>query len=93
MPNKLQNEQPKDMIDQHKVDAQVNLISQHVIQALGTPSDLRNVQVRKVWDDHYRVNVLVGVNAGSVKVANSYLVVTDSDGGVIGSTPKIVKQY
>ena len=93
MPNKLQCEQPKDEIKREKREALNNLISEQVIHALGEPIDLRNVQVRKVWDDHYRVNVLVGMNAGSVRVANSYFLVIDSDGRLIGSTPKITKQY
>jgi hypothetical protein len=93
MPNKQQIEQPKDEMKQARLETLNNLISEQVIHALGTPIDLRNVQVRRVWDDHYRVNVFVGINAGSVRVANSFLVVSDSDGRLIGSTPKITKQY
>jgi hypothetical protein len=93
MPNKLQIEQPKDEMKRDKREALNNLIREQVIHALGKPIDLRNVQVRKVWDDHYRVNVLVGVNAASVRVANSYFVVIDSDGSLITATPKITKQY
>lgn len=93
MPNKQQIEQPKDEMKQARSETLNNLISEQVIHALGTPIDLRNVQVRKVWDDHYRVNVFVGMNAGSVRVANSFLVVSDSDGRLIGSTPTITKQY
>jgi hypothetical protein len=93
MPNKLQCEQPKDKMDQDERDSLDNLISEQVIHALGKPIDLRNVQVRKVWDNHYRVNVIVGMNAGSVRVANSYFVAIDSDGRLIAATPKITKQY
>jgi hypothetical protein len=93
MPNKLQIEQPKVEMKQDKRKALNNLIIEQVIHALGTPTDLRKVQVRKVWDDHYRVNVIVGVDAGSVRVANSYFVVIDSDGSLIASTPEITKQY
>jgi hypothetical protein len=76
-----------------KREALNNLIREQVIHALGKPIDLRKVQVRKVWDDHYRVNVIVGMNAGSVRVANSYFVVIDSEGGLVTATPKITKQY
>jgi hypothetical protein len=94
MPNKLQSEQPKEgNMKQHERETLDNLIREQVIHALGTPLDLRNVQVRKVWDDHYRVNVIVGVNAGSVRVANSYFLVIDSDGSLIAATPRITKQY
>jgi hypothetical protein len=93
MPNKLQCEQPKDKMKQEERETLDNLIREQVIHALGTPTDLRNVQVRKVWKDHYRANVIVGVNAGSVRVANSYFLVIDSDGSLISTTPKITKQY
>jgi hypothetical protein len=94
MPNKLQIEQPKENKMEHdKRETLSDLIREQVIRALGKPMDLRNVQVRKVWDDHYRVNVIVGVNAGSVRVANSYFLVIDSDGSLITATPKITKQY
>jgi hypothetical protein len=94
MPNKLQCEQPKETtMDQSKREALHNLIREQVIHALGTPSDLREVQVRKVWDDHYRVNVLVGMDAVTVRIANSYFLVVDSESGLVTYTPKITKQY
>ena len=94
MPNKLQIEQPKENKIKHdERETLSDLIREQVIHALGKPMDLRSVQVRKVWDDHYRVNVIVGVNAGSVRVANSYFLVIDSDGSLITATPKITKQY
>ncbi len=93
MPNKQQVEQPKDEMDQHKRETLHNLISEQVIHALGTPFDLRNVQVRKVGNDHYRVNVIVGPNANSVRVANSYFLKIGSDGSLITANPKITKQY
>ena len=93
MPNKLQCEQPKDDMRAEEREALDSRIRDQVIQALGKPSNLRNVQVRMVWDDHYRVNVIVGENAGSVSVANSFLVTTDSEGSLIAATPVITKQY
>jgi hypothetical protein len=94
MPNKLQIEQPKENKTEHdKRETLFDLIREQVIHALGKPMDLRSVQVRKVWDDHYRVNVIVGESAGSVRVAHSYFLVVDSDGRLIGSTPKITKRY
>jgi hypothetical protein len=93
MPNKLQCEQPKDKMEKAERETLNDLIGEQVIHALGKPFDLRNVQVRKVWKDHYRVNVLVGVNAGSVRVANSYFLEVGTDGNLITATPKITKQY
>ena len=93
MPNKLQTEQPKDQMGRDEREALENLIREQVIHTLGKPIDLRNVQVRKVWDNHYRVNIIVGEHAGSVRVANSYLVGIDGEGKVVTATPKITKQY
>jgi hypothetical protein len=94
MPNKLQCEQSKeDEMEQHEREKLTNLIRKQVINALGTPIDLQRVQVHKVWNHHYRVNVFVGVNAASVRVANSYFLVIDNDGSLIATTPKIVRQY
>ena len=93
MPTKLQCEQPKDKLEPDERETLDNLIGEQVIHALGTPFNLRSVQVRKVWDDHYRVNVLVNVGAGTVRVANSYFVVIDGDGCLTDATPKIMKQY
>jgi hypothetical protein len=94
MPNKLQSEQPKENKLEHDQRATLdNLIREQVIHALGTPTDLRNVQVRKVSDTQYRVNVIVGPNAGAVRVANSYFLVIDSAGSLITATPRITKQY
>jgi hypothetical protein len=94
MANKLQSEQAKEnKLEQDKREALDKTIGARVIKVLGRPTDLLNVQVRKVWDDHYRVNVIVGANAGSVRVAKSYFVESDSDGNLISATPKITKQY
>jgi hypothetical protein len=93
MPNKLQCEQPKDEMKRDERETLDYRIREQVIHALGKPTDLRNIQVRRVWDGHYRVNVIVGINAGSAKIANSYLLEIASDGSLIAATPKITKQY
>ena len=94
MPNILQIEQPKENKMEHdERETLTDLIREQVIHALGKPMDLRSVQVRKVWDDHYRVNVLVSVDAVSVKVVHSYFLVADSAGNIIASTPRISRQY
>jgi hypothetical protein len=68
-------------------------IGGHVMRALGQPGALHGVQVRQLWEGHYRVNVLVGADASSVRVAHSYFLVTDGDGNVLVSTPSITRQY
>jgi len=93
MPNKLQCEQPQDEMKRDEREALNYRIRKQVIDALGKPADLRNVQVLKVWDNHYRVNVIVGMNAAAIRIANSYLLEVGSDGSVIAASPKITKQY
>jgi hypothetical protein len=70
-----------------------SLIGQHVIQALGPPEGLQGVQIRPLWGHCFRVNVLVGADAVSAKVAHSFFLVTDGLGKVVESTPAIVRQY
>jgi len=88
-------QQDKQHTDQEKQKRQQleALLGRYVIHALGQPSDLHRVQVRQLWKDHYRVNVLVGPDAAFVKVGHSYFLVADSDGNIIASTPKITRQY
>jgi hypothetical protein len=69
------------------------LIGQHVLDMLGRPPDLHRLQVRPLWADCYRVNVLVGADATCAKVEHSYFVVADGAGNITASTPRITKQY
>jgi len=68
-------------------------IKDQVISDLGQPPDLHGVQVRPLWDDYYRVNVLRGADVTCARIANSYFVQTDQDGKIVGTTPKITRQY
>jgi len=68
-------------------------IRKHVFQSLGQPADLQNLQVRHLWNDKYRVNVLLGANAASANVAHSYFMSVDNDGRIISSTPLITKLH
>jgi hypothetical protein len=69
------------------------LIGAHVLRALGQPDALHRVQVRHLWEDHYRVNVLVGADAAQAKVAHSYFLVVNPAGAILTSTPTITRQY
>jgi hypothetical protein len=64
-------------------------IARYVLDALGQPADLLRVEVRELWEGHYRVNVLVGTDAASVRVAHSYFLVADAQGNVVSSTPAL----
>jgi hypothetical protein len=92
MPTKQQEKKSPDQATQ---DCQQRnaVIGKHVLRTLGQPGDLYSLQVRQLWGDHYRVNVLVGADATSTKVAHSYFVVADGDGNILASTPKIATTY
>ena len=64
-----------------------------VIRSLGTPGDLHDVQVRRLWDDNYRVNILIGEDAASVRVSHSYFLVVDVAGKILACTPEITRRY
>jgi hypothetical protein len=92
MPTTTQREQRKDM-EQHQRETLSALLGEQVIHALGAPDDLRQVQVRWLWENHFRVNVFLGADAASARIANSYFVEADSNGNIVTSTPKLTKQY
>jgi hypothetical protein len=69
------------------------LISGHVIRTLGQPDLLRRVDVKQLWEHHYRVNVLVGVSNATARVAHSYFMVTDGEGNVVTAEPKLSRLY
>jgi len=85
-------EQHKDL-EQHRREMHKALIREQVIHTLGEPAGLHKVQVRRLWEDHYRVNVLVGRDAASARIADSYFLTSDSDGKVIASNPQLTKRY
>lgn len=68
-------------------------ISLHVLEALGGPADLHRVDVKLLWECHYRVNVLIGTEAMNARVRHSYFVVTDGEGKVVAAMPGITKLY
>jgi hypothetical protein len=68
-------------------------IGSRVIRALGQPDHLQRVQVRRLWGHYYRVNVFVGEDVASSKVAHSYFLVADDEGNITACMPAITKQY
>ena len=66
-------------------------IADQVVAYLGQPSNVHTVQVRCLWENHYRVNVFVGADAATALVAHSYFLVTDGEGAILQSTPKMAK--
>jgi len=92
MPLAKQLNQNED-IEQHKRETLNALIGEQVIHTLGKPASLYKVQVRQLWEGRYRVNVLVGEDAASAKIAGSYFLEVDSGGNIVESRPTIRKKY
>jgi hypothetical protein len=64
-----------------------------VIQSLGSPPNLFRVAAMRLWGAHYRVNVQIGNDAVSIRIAHSFFVAVDEKGNVTESTPRIVRNY
>jgi hypothetical protein len=92
MPTTEQVEHDK-ATEKHRCDTLNALIGEQVMHTLGEPDALHNLQVRRLWEHRYRVNVFIGADAASAKIANSYFVHADSDGNILRSSPKITKLY
>ena len=76
-----------------QADPLSGLIGGRVLGLLGEPAGLHRVQVRALWEGHYRVNVLVGGNAASATVAHSYFLEADGEGNVVTATPALARRY
>lgn len=87
--------QNKQKIAEPKPEQSQNMVqlSKYVMQGLGQPTGLYGVFVRQLWQDHYRVNVLIGPDATSAKVAHSFFLVTDNHGSIITCNPAITRHY
>lgn len=70
-----------------------SVIAGQLLQTLGRPAALYRVEIRHLWDDHYRANVFVGADAASTRVAHSFFMVADEDGNIIASVPDITRKY
>ena len=88
-----QQREHRDNPEQHKAENWKALVSEQVIHALGKPTDLLVVKVRPLWGSRYRVNVFVGPDTASARVANSFFLEADNDGKIIASTPPITRQF
>ncbi len=92
MPTKEQGKQQAEKAKQTHEQRSGVIVGQ-LLQALGRPATLYRVEVRHLWENHYRANVFVGVDAATTRVAHSFFVVADEDGNIIASVPDITRKY
>jgi hypothetical protein len=92
--NMATKQQDNEVQDRKKENQQRDaLIGKQVMNILGQPGDLQRLQVRFLWGDYYRVNIFVGVDPASAKVAHSFFLVSDGVGNIVTSTPHLSKKY
>jgi len=70
-----------------------SIIRKNVIATLGRPPELLDVVVRALWNDHYRVNVLTGVNSVAVRMSHSFFISVDAVGEILKSEPRMTRVY
>jgi hypothetical protein len=80
-------------IDREKNYALNQIIASNVVQSLGSPADLLEVQVRPLGRDRYRVNVFVGKDAGPARIADSFFLTADDRGRILTCSPEIARLY
>lgn len=66
-----------------------SLVREQVVQAIGSCPNLFHVQVRFLWECHFRANVFLGNDAASARIGASYFLTTSDDGKIMESIPQI----
>src|SRR4051794_13509360 len=94
-------ERQRDERDEAKEDARrqeeggrrEHLVLAAVMRDLGRPADLLRAGARLLWGNYYRVNVFVGPDVASARVAHSFFLETDGDGKILTSDPPVTRAY
>ncbi len=64
-----------------------------VLTSLGRPPELHRVAVMPLWGNYYRVNVLIGADVLTARIAHSYFVEAGDRGEILAATPPIARLY
>lgn len=68
-------------------------IREGVMNTLGPPDHLWVVTVRRLWAEFYRVNVFVGDDSTTARIAHSYFLAADESGEILDSSPTLCRVY
>lgn len=90
---KKQEEEQVALQKRSEGDHLAEVVCKNVMSGLGRPVGLHRVQVASLWDAYYRVNVFVGPEFASCKVAHSYFLRADGNGNILSSIPAITRTY
>ena len=74
-------------------EARAAAVAARLLQTLGTPADLRGVQVRGLWGDYFRANVFTGPAASEARIAHSFFLKVADDGSIVAASPQITRRY
>lgn len=74
----------------------MQLIAKRIFEQLGTPKDLVRLDIKHLWDNHFRVNVLRKLETGhlferAAGITDSFFVTLAGDD--IVSQPGIARKY
>ena len=70
-----------------------DVVAAGVMRDMGRPADFLRAGARFLWGNCYRVNVFVGPNIASARVAHSFFLEADGDGKILTSNPPITRAY
>lgn len=64
-------------------------IRSQVVGTLGEQDCFQHIQVRRLWENRYRVNVLAGSSSLCVEILHSFFVISDDEGTILTSLPEM----
>jgi len=93
LPVVTEHRDPHRGIERQERETLTSHIGVKVIRALGRPPAFLKVSVRPLWQAFYRVNIFVGADAISARIAHSFFLDADGDGNIVASTPAVSRRY
>src|SRR5438477_12851206 len=70
-----------------------SMVAAAVLRELGRPADFLRAGARLLWGSCYRVNIFVGPDVASARIAHSFFLTADGDGKVLTSNPPVRRAY
>ena len=77
---------------QRASDVIAKRVGDNILLGLGRPSNLVHIQVKRLWESAYRVNVLIGVLLDAT-IQHSYFVKTNEEGEIVTTNPRVKRIY
>lgn len=81
------------VVDAHHTRPPDRAVEYAVLARLGRPPGLYGVVVRPLWENRFRVNVLVGTDITTVRISHSYFVEAGPAGDILSAVPRVTRLY